>query len=64
MRVETLAKIILMIPNPAVGESAEDYVLAAEHHLNGLQNFTMLESLTCVGVRVHIDGKAPKVVQP
>jgi len=63
MRIEVIAKIILTVPNPAAEETPEDFALAAEQHLNSFPCCIMEKSATQVGVRVHIDGKAPRVMQ-
>jgi len=63
MRIEILAKIILTVPKPAAEETPEDFALAAERHLNSLPLCIMEKSATQVGVRVHIGGKAPKILR-
>lgn len=62
MRIEVQAKIILTLVETAIEEAPELTVLAAERHLNALATF---KSPACntVGIRVHIDGSAPKVIK-
>ncbi len=61
MKIEVDAKILLTIPRPAEEETPEDFALKVEQHLNGLQQFVMPGSKTQIGIRVHIDGKSPRV---
>lgn len=63
MRIEVKAKIILTIPEPKQDEFAGDFVLATEQFVNNLQGFNMSETHTAVGVRLHVSGKAPKVIE-
>ncbi len=64
MIIETTAKLILTIPEPAEGEFAGDFVLLAEQEINQrMARFYMPKTKTKVGIRVHISGNAPKVIK-
>ena len=63
MIIETTAKLILTIPEPATGEFAGDFVVAAERFINGLGALKMVKTRTKVGIRVHVSGEAPKVTE-
>lgn len=65
MRIETKAKLILTIPDPKKEEfaGATDVVLTAEQHINNAEAvFSMPETGTQVGIRIHVQG-IPKVTQ-
>ena len=61
MKIEVTAKTLLTIPEPAIQETPEDFALEVEQYLNGLPLFVMPESRTPIGIRVHVDGKSPRV---
>ena len=64
MRIETEAKLILTVPDPAEGESAEDFVLAAEQEINQrMTRFYIPKTDTQVGIRIHVSGERPKVIE-
>lgn len=64
MKIEVEAKLILTVPKPAKGVIVEEIILATEQHINNTEAvFSMLETGTQVGVRIHVSGKEPKVTK-
>lgn len=64
MKIEVNAKIILTILQPTTKEKPKDFVLEVEQYLNSLPPLMMRTfAATRVGIRVHVDGKIPKVTQ-
>jgi len=64
MRIEVKAKLILTVPEPKQDESAEDIVLAVEQQINDRAALVVMpKTKTKVGVRIHVDGKEPKVTE-
>lgn len=53
MQITVQAKIILLVPEPDVGERPEMIVLDVENYLNGLGIYKTPECQTQVGIRVH-----------
>jgi len=60
VKIEIEAKLILTIPSAKDDEKAEDFVLAAERHINDGELMTMCpgkdkpaSSGTLVGIRIH-----------
>lgn len=65
MKIEVEAKLILTVPSPKKEEfaGAMDIVLAAEQHINNAEAvFSMPETGTQVGIRIHTQG-IPKVTK-
>lgn len=65
MKIEVKAKLILTVPMGLVKSgSNEDIILAAEQHINDKAAvFEMPKTKTQVGIRIHVSGKVPKVIQ-
>ena len=63
MKIEVEAKLILTVPEPKENEFAGDIVLAIEQGINKHSAIMIMpKTKTKVGVRIHVSGKAPKVI--
>lgn len=55
MKIHVTANLILTVPEPKKGESVEDIMLLTEQHINDVAAiFTMPETKTKVGIRIHV----------
>ena len=62
MKIHATANLILTVPRPVKEDSVENIMLIAEQHINNVAaTFTMPETKTQVGIRIHVQkGKEVK----